>query len=226
MNNPKPSSEEIARRKVAKACRLLGEACGLTGKKDIAVRVDHIDQGQTVVNVILEPSHKPTRHRETPLPIPKPGQRADSGFLHDSVSLELERRIAAAKRWSAKVDHGSELHRADYFGTEWGLRHHSACTYEVSRNLHPCDCQPLFLARLAGQIFAVNVDGQLERFTPPTPRPADFRNDMKEFYGKQALGVGDIGTWLKPLLYDDFTFATAGHGENEHFIELPEAIDP
>lgn len=31
MNHPKPSSEEIARRKRIKATRLLGEVCGLAG---------------------------------------------------------------------------------------------------------------------------------------------------------------------------------------------------
>ncbi len=222
MNNQKPSSEEIARRKFNKATSLLGEVCVLAGKDSVTVRVHRIDQGQPVASIVLAPSHIPTRYPERPLPIPP----QSSPCYLDPVAFERERREIVAKKWSERTGHDPALHHAGHFATEWKIVHHPECVSQSPcSKFGACDCGPLFLVRIAGQVFAVMADARLERFMTPPPKPTDFRADKAGFFWDQSFGISDTSTWLIPLLAETLEFSTYGSGGHEHFLELPHESD-
>jgi hypothetical protein len=210
----KTETNETARRKFKKACKLLSEVCAHLGKDSITIRVHHTAQEPTA-SIILAPSHIPTRHPERPLPRPTTGQRSRDGeFLRDALGLELERRQVAAKRWSDETNHLLPLDAV------WKPVHHKECCSE-KMGASSCDCGPIFLTRFADQTFAVGHDGQLEPFTA-SQRPVNFIADMTAYFVDQSFTVSE---WMQPLLAETLEFSTYGSGGHEHFLELPHESD-
>jgi hypothetical protein len=215
----KSDNNEIARHKFNKAVRLLSEVCGLEGKNNIAVRVCRIDQGQPAAVKILEPSHAPNRHPEKPLPMPP----SSSPHHLDPVGFECERCEMLAKKWSEATNHDPAFHHASFCDVQRKILHHPECiSNSAGAGFGKCDCGRLFLIRFAGQVFAVNADGSLERFTAPTPSPEKFRADEKAFFVDLAW---DVPGWVLPVMADTLEFTTSGDGVTEHFVEEPTITD-
>lgn len=220
MPNPIPSQSDLdlAKRKLAELEPFFAEICDLTGKSKLTVNYERSTPPARTAVAIRPLSHEPLRYPMRPFPIPKKGQR--SGKFHNllvsPLSLEVDRREAAARLWSEKVDHLPPLHHTDPSDIDLKIIHHSDCANK--KPFLACDCGLLVLCRFAGQTFAVMADGSMEEFTQPPPKPSDFRDDAWDYFEKHS--------WygLISVLYTSFAYTTVGEGDDERFVEFP--LDP